>query len=98
VSPGPLHAHLGELGADPVDGRHLFVGLFGKGRFKCILTGPSGLVVVDLDTAEHGDPMPPEWTERGAACGADVLAILAAQAWPSCCSAADTTSRSENYF
>ena len=45
-----------------------------------ILTGPSGLVVVDLDTAEHGDPMPPDWAERGAACGADVLASLAGRA------------------
>lgn len=45
-----------------------------------ILTGPSDLVVIDLDTAEHGEPMPPDWADLGAACGADVLAILARQA------------------
>lgn len=45
-----------------------------------ILTGPSSLAVVDLDTAEHGRPVPPEWVQQGAACGADVLAILADRA------------------
>jgi hypothetical protein len=45
-----------------------------------VITGPSGLVVIDLDTAEHGTDMPPEWAEAGAACGADVLAILAGRA------------------
>jgi hypothetical protein len=45
-----------------------------------IATGPSGLVVVDLDSAEHGGTLPPEWAGSGAAHGSDVLAILADQA------------------
>lgn len=42
-----------------------------------IATGPSGLVVVDLDDA-HGEPAPEPWT--GATGGRDVLARLAAKA------------------
>ena len=45
-----------------------------------IATGPSDLVVVDLDSADHGGTLPPEWADSGAACGSDVLAILAARA------------------
>ncbi len=45
-----------------------------------ILTGPSDVVVVDLDSAEHGGTLPPEWADSGAACGSDVLAILAERA------------------
>jgi hypothetical protein len=49
--------------------------------------GPSGLVVVDLDTAAHGADLPAEWAaEPGVRDGRDVLAILAERAgqpWPS---------------
>ncbi|QQM42742.1 bifunctional DNA primase/polymerase [Streptomyces liliifuscus] len=40
-------------------------------------TGPSGLVVVDLDTPKGPDDTPPaEWAEHGVTDGADVLAVL----------------------
>jgi hypothetical protein len=42
-----------------------------------IATGPSRLVVVDLDTPKHpGDTPPAEWAEHGVTDGADVLAVL----------------------
>jgi hypothetical protein len=43
-----------------------------------IACGPSGLVVVDLDTADHGAVRPPEWERPGIRDGVDVLAALAA--------------------
>ncbi|MGH3519117.1 MAG: bifunctional DNA primase/polymerase [Haloechinothrix sp.] len=43
-----------------------------------LATGPSGLLVIDLDTTKPGDVPPPEWRAVGAASGADVLAHLAA--------------------
>ncbi|MFJ8738302.1 bifunctional DNA primase/polymerase [Embleya sp. NPDC127516] len=46
-----------------------------------LATGPSGLVVIDLDMPKHAhDDPPPAWNERGAAHGADVLTLLAADA------------------
>ncbi|MEN3263294.1 bifunctional DNA primase/polymerase [Pseudonocardia sp.] len=45
--------------------------------------GRAGLVVVDLDTADPGDPEdvpPPEWAQLGIRGGADVLALLAERA------------------
>lgn len=45
-----------------------------------IATGPSGLVVVDLDSAEHGGELPPEWASLGVTCGAEVLSVLAERA------------------
>jgi hypothetical protein len=51
-----------------------------------IACGPSRLVVIDLDTPEHGGQLPEEWgTLPGIKDGADVLAELAARAgqpWP----------------
>ncbi|MEV4871608.1 bifunctional DNA primase/polymerase [Streptomyces syringium] len=42
-----------------------------------IATGPSGLVVVDLDTPKSEDDVPPaEWAQPGITDGADVLAAL----------------------
>ncbi|MFD7697524.1 bifunctional DNA primase/polymerase [Streptomyces sp. NPDC059805] len=42
-----------------------------------IATGPSGLVVVDLDKPKHpGDTPPAAWAEHGVTDGADVLAVL----------------------
>ncbi|MET7911523.1 bifunctional DNA primase/polymerase [Streptomyces avermitilis] len=42
-----------------------------------IATGPSGLIVVDLDTPKGPDDTPPaEWAEHGVTDGADVLALL----------------------
>ncbi|MGW2942436.1 bifunctional DNA primase/polymerase [Streptomyces sp. NPDC001226] len=42
-----------------------------------IATGPSGLVVIDLDKPKHPDDTPPAaWAEHGVTDGADVLAVL----------------------
>jgi hypothetical protein len=41
-----------------------------------IATGPSGLVVVDLDVSKPGDAPPPRWALPGICDGADVLAAL----------------------
>ena len=38
--------------------------------------GPSGLIVVDLDTPKPGEVPPPEWARPGITDGADVLAAL----------------------
>jgi Bifunctional DNA primase/polymerase, N-terminal len=42
-----------------------------------IATGPSGLVVVDLDTAKHGEIVPERWAALGIGSGAGVLRALA---------------------
>jgi hypothetical protein len=42
-----------------------------------IATGPSGLVVIDLDKPKHpGDTPPAAWADHGVTDGADVLAVL----------------------
>ena len=41
-----------------------------------IATGPSGLLVIDLDMPKPGDQPPPEWALPGVSEGADVLAGL----------------------
>ncbi|XVQ08121.1 bifunctional DNA primase/polymerase [Spirillospora sp. CA-255316] len=41
-----------------------------------IACGPSGLVVIDLDTPKPGEDPPDEWTMAGVSDGADVLAVL----------------------
>jgi hypothetical protein len=41
-----------------------------------IACGPAGLVVLDLDAA-HGHRPPPDWSDRGAAHGRDILRLLA---------------------
>ncbi|MFJ7046912.1 bifunctional DNA primase/polymerase [Streptomyces sp. NPDC101112] len=42
-----------------------------------IATGPSGLVVIDLDKPKHPDDTPPAaWAEQGVTDGADALAVL----------------------
>jgi hypothetical protein len=43
-----------------------------------IACGPSNLVVIDLDTSDHGSVRPPEWARPGIRDGVDVLATLAA--------------------
>lgn len=45
-----------------------------------IATGPSGLVVIDLDTPKDGETAPPPWDLPGVREGADVLALLCEQA------------------
>lgn len=45
-----------------------------------IATGPSNLVVIDLDTAKPGDTPPEEWRLPGVRDGQDVLAVLADRA------------------
>ena len=42
-----------------------------------IATGPSGLVVVDLDTPKPGEPIPDRWALLGISSGAGVLRALA---------------------
>jgi hypothetical protein len=44
-----------------------------------IATGPSGLVVVDLDTRKHGQPTPDRWATLGISSGVGVLRVLARQ-------------------
>lgn len=44
-----------------------------------VACGPSGLVVLDLDTAAHGTDLPEEWRLPGVNEGADVLAVLLEQ-------------------
>jgi hypothetical protein len=44
-----------------------------------IATGPSGLVVVDLDTRKHGQPAPDRWATLGVGSGVGVLRMLACQ-------------------
>ena len=44
-----------------------------------IATGPSGLVVVDLDTRKHGQPAPDRWATLGISSGVGVLRMLARQ-------------------
>ncbi|MEV5779897.1 bifunctional DNA primase/polymerase [Streptomyces sp. NPDC052287] len=42
-----------------------------------IATGPSGLIVIDLDKPKHpGDTPPAAWAQHGVTDGADVLAVL----------------------
>ena len=41
-----------------------------------IATGPSGLIVIDLDTPKPGEDPPPQWAQPGITDGADVLAAL----------------------
>jgi hypothetical protein len=52
-----------------------------------VACGPSGLVVIDLDTPKPGQARPPDWEhDTGIRGGADVLAALcehARQPWPS---------------
>ncbi|MDB4872497.1 MAG: primase [Gemmatimonadales bacterium] len=50
-----------------------------------VACGPSGLVVVDLDTPAHGGTLPEEWRIPGVVEGADVLAVLVerlGREWP----------------
>jgi Bifunctional DNA primase/polymerase, N-terminal len=42
-----------------------------------IATGPSGLVVIDLDTPKPDQPIPQHWATRGITSGTDVLQALA---------------------
>ncbi|HWR49311.1 MAG TPA: bifunctional DNA primase/polymerase [Pseudonocardiaceae bacterium] len=42
-----------------------------------IATGPSGLVVIDLDTAKPGETVPERWAALGVSSGAEVLRALA---------------------
>jgi hypothetical protein len=44
-----------------------------------IATGPSGLVVVDLDTRKHAQPLPDQWATLGIGSGVGVLRALARQ-------------------
>ena len=42
-----------------------------------IATGPSGLIVIDLDAPKPGEPIPEPWAARGITTGAGVLRALA---------------------
>ena len=42
-----------------------------------IATGPSGLVILDLDTPKPSEPIPDRWASRGITTGTDVLRTLA---------------------
>lgn len=45
-----------------------------------VATGPSRLVVIDLDVPDPGETPPPPWNQDGVRDGQDVLAVLADQA------------------
>jgi hypothetical protein len=45
-----------------------------------VATGPSGLLVIDLDQPKDGETVPEPWNSRGVSCGRDVLDQLAANA------------------
>jgi hypothetical protein len=45
-----------------------------------VATGPSGLLMIDLDQPKDGETVPEPWHSRGASCGRDVLDQLAADA------------------
>ncbi|MDJ0461506.1 bifunctional DNA primase/polymerase [Streptomyces sp. H27-C3] len=49
-----------------------------------IATGPSRLVVIDLDVPKHDQDFPPMCTPSGVTDGADMLAMLAEQHGQSC--------------
>lgn len=57
-------------------------GAWSTGQFNIgLATGPSGLIVIDLDAAKPGESPPPPWDqEPGIRSGQDVLADLAEQA------------------
>ncbi|GAA3759635.1 hypothetical protein HDA32_004731 [Spinactinospora alkalitolerans] len=56
----------------------LIVRFWSGGAFNYgIACGPSGLVVIDLDTPKPGETAPPEWSREGITDGADVFAALA---------------------
>jgi Bifunctional DNA primase/polymerase, N-terminal len=60
---------------DPVAVDRLFGGITAPLNVG-IATGPSGLVVIDLDAPKPDDQPPPEWALPGVSEGADVLAVL----------------------
>jgi hypothetical protein len=45
-----------------------------------LATGPSGLVVIDLDVPKPGETPPEPWNQQGVCDGQDVLALIAEQA------------------
>ncbi|MDF5751955.1 bifunctional DNA primase/polymerase [Spongiactinospora sp. TRM90649] len=54
--------------------------MWARGPFNIgIACGPSGLVVLDLDTPKPGQHPPPPWDQPGVNDGADVLAIVCEQ-------------------
>jgi hypothetical protein len=67
-----------------------------------VACGPSGLVVIDLDTSAHGAPLPENWAaEPGVRDGRGVLAVLAERAgqpWPSTYSVATPSGGLHLYF
>lgn len=78
---GPCHqAHQGweqRATADPDRIRAAWTaGAFNIG----LATGPSGLVILDLDAATPGETPPEPWNQPGVTDGQDVLAVLAEQA------------------
>jgi hypothetical protein len=61
--------------------REVIRGCWNTGGFNIgVATGPSGLVVVDLDTPKPGTTAPQEWRLSGVVTGEDVLAVLCDQA------------------
>lgn len=66
-----------------------------------VACGPSGLVVLDLDTPAHGGELPPAWRRPGVTEGADVLAVLLDQhgdGWPDTYSVRTPTNGTHLYF
>jgi hypothetical protein len=69
----------GHQGWEPratTDPARIVAGWAGRAHNIGIATGPSGLVVIDLDVPKPGDAPPPRWALPGVTDGADVLAAL----------------------
>jgi Bifunctional DNA primase/polymerase, N-terminal len=69
----------GHQGWEPratADAARIAAGWAGRALNVGIATGPSGLVVIDLDVPKPGDAPPPRWALPGVGDGADVLALL----------------------
>jgi hypothetical protein len=85
-----LHGHEGCPGTDACRNGHVgweqrattdparIRAAWSRGPFNIgLATGPSGLLVVDLDTAKPGQTPPADWDMAGVHDGQDVLAVLA---------------------
>src|SRR4051794_7988719 len=85
-----LHGHEGCPGTDACRNGHVgweqrattdparIRAAWSRGPFNIgLATGPSGLLVVDLDTAKPGQTPPADWDMPGVQDGQDVLAVLA---------------------
>jgi hypothetical protein len=75
--PGGKRPAIREWEARATTNRERILRCWGSGPYNIgIACGPSGLVVLDLDVAKPGEPIPPEYEQCGFHCGGQVLADL----------------------